>query len=143
MTAADAPAWARMRSALWSDESAAALAAEIPRVLADAETWAFVAEDADGTALGFAETALRKYANGCENQPVPFLEGIWVAPGARRHGIGRKLIDHVAAFFAARGFTEICSDALLDNPVSHAAHAGWGFAETERVVYFRKALKRD
>ena len=42
----------------------------------------------------------------------------------------------------ARGFREIGSDALLDNEASHAAHRDWGFSETERVVYFRKALDR-
>ena len=45
------------------------------------------------------------------------------------------------ASWRARGFREIGSDALLDNRASHAAHAGWGFAETERVVYFRKVLE--
>jgi len=140
MTADDAVTWARLRCALWPDESAADLAAGIPVFLSDPEMWAFIAEDANGLALAFAETALRKYANGCEQQPVPFLEGIWVAPEARRHGVGQNLIDHIAAFFAAKGFTEICSDALIDNHASHAAHAGWGFAETERVVYFRKPL---
>jgi len=41
---------------------------------------------------------------------------------------------------AARGFAEIGSDADIANSASHAAHRGWGFVETERVVYFRKVL---
>ena len=32
------------------------------------------------------------------------------------------------------------SDALLENAESHHMHAGLGFEETERVVYFRKEL---
>jgi len=71
---------------------------------------------------------------------VPFLEGIWVEPELRRRGVGRALVDHVEAFVRARGFREIGSDALLGNRASHAAHAAWGFSETERVVYFRKGL---
>jgi aminoglycoside 6'-N-acetyltransferase I len=43
-------------------------------------------------------------------------------------------------FLASRGYRELGSDALIDNSASHAAHRGWGFAETERVVYFRKSL---
>jgi aminoglycoside 6'-N-acetyltransferase I len=35
---------------------------------------------------------------------------------------------------------ELASDALLDNNGSHAMHEALGFTETERVVYFRKAL---
>jgi aminoglycoside 6'-N-acetyltransferase I len=41
---------------------------------------------------------------------------------------------------AARGFSEIGSDALVENNLSHAAHRSWGFSETERVVHFRKLL---
>ncbi len=64
--------------------------------LASADYWAFVAT-LDGDAVGFAEVAVRKYANGCESQPVPFLEGIWVDPRYRRSGISRRLIAHVGA----------------------------------------------
>jgi aminoglycoside 6'-N-acetyltransferase I len=73
---------------------------------------------------------------------VPFLEGIFVRPQFRRRGIGARLIAHMEAFLVARGFDEIGSDALIDNHESHAAHCGWGFSETERVVYFRKALMK-
>ena len=41
---------------------------------------------------------------------------------------------------AEKGFREIGSDTPLDNRASQDAHRGWGFAETERVVYFRKGL---
>jgi aminoglycoside 6'-N-acetyltransferase I len=84
--------------------------------------------------------ALRKYANGCDSRPVPFLEGIWVDAAFRRRGIGARLIEHIEAFVAARGFREVGSDTPLDNRASQAAHRAWGFCETERVVYFRKLL---
>lgn len=135
----DRTLWAKMRHALWPEDSLEEHERDTVRVLASADYWAFVAT-LDGDAVGFAEVAVRKYANGCESQPVPFLEGIWVDPRYRRSGISRRLIAHVESFVKARGFREIGSDALLDNQASHAAHAGWGFAETERVVYFRKVL---
>ena len=135
----DRTVWAKMRHALWPEDSLEEHERDTARVLADADCWSFVALR-DGEAVGFAEIAIRKYANGCESQPVPFLEGIWVDPGHRRSGIGRRLIAHVESFMKARDFRELGSDALLDNQASHAAHAGWGFAETERVVYFRKIL---
>jgi aminoglycoside 6'-N-acetyltransferase I len=139
MGEADRALWVDLRGRLWP-EYADDHARDVAEMLGSPTVWGFVAEDAGGSVLGFAELAIRPYANGCEARPVPFLEGIWVSPGAQRRGIGRALIDHIAPFVAARGFTEICSDALLGNTESHAAHAGWGFAETERVVYFRKAL---
>jgi len=135
----DKAAWAKMRHALWPEGCLEEHARDIDRVLADADYWGFVAMR-DGEAIGFVEIAIRKNANGCESQPVPFLEGIWVDPRFRRSGVGQRLVEHVERFVRARGFREIGSDALLDNKDSHAAHAAWGFAETERVVYFRKAL---
>jgi len=39
------------------------------------------------------------------------------------------------------GLSELASDSLLDHPAAHAAHQALGFAETERAVYFRRALR--
>jgi len=136
----DCAAWAKMRAALWPDETAQLHAAEIDTLLAGDHAWSFVAETTEGEHAGFAEVALRPYANGCDTRPVPFLEGIWVEPRFRRQGLGAQMIAHIETLLAARGFREIGSDALIDNRVSHAAHRAWGFSETERVVYFRKAL---
>jgi len=138
--AEDRAAWAAMRTALWPEESLAAHAGEADALLRDDAFFALIAEAADGGALGFAEIAVRKYANGCESQPVPFLEGIWVEPEVRRRGIGARLLARAEALLAARGFRELGSDTPIDNGGSQAAHRAWGFCETERVVYFRKPL---
>lgn len=37
----------------------------IDAVLASDDMWGFVAESRDGAPVGFAEVAVRKYANGC------------------------------------------------------------------------------
>ena len=129
-----------MRASLWPEEGAAAHARSIDALLARDNAWSFIAETADGAALGFAEVAIRPYANGCDSAPVAFLEGIWVTDTARRDGIGRRLVAHIEDFLLARGFRELGSDTPLDNLASQDAHRGWGFAETERVVYFRKTL---
>lgn len=136
---ADRELWAKFRHALWPEGSIEEHLKDIERVLAGDDYWGFLAT-LDDMAIGFAEVAIRKYANGCESQPVPFLEGVWVESRARRQGIGRQLVAHVEAFVKARGFREIGSDALIANLGSHAAHKAWGFSETERVVYFRKGL---
>ncbi len=72
--------------------------------------------------------------------PVAFVEGIYVVEAARGQGVARALVGAVEAWAGARGLSELASDALLDNTDSHAMHQALGFAETERVVYFRKAL---
>lgn len=130
-----------MRAQLWPDEDARALAKELPGMLKQPRWRCWVAE-LDGQLLGFAEAYLRDFANGCEGQPVVFLEGIWVARGWRRKGVGKKLVAAVEGWARAKGLREIGSDILVGNRLSMRAHEGWGFKETERVVYFRKTLKR-
>ena len=41
------------------------------------------------------------------------------------------------------GCTELASDALVGNEVSHKMHEALRFEETERVVYFLKRLGSD
>lgn len=129
-----------MRAALWPEEPMCAHADMIEGVLEDERTWGFIAETATGTPVGFAEVSIRKAANGCATQPVPFLEGIWVRDADRRQHIGTQLIRHIETFLAKLGYRELGSDVLIDNLASQHAHTGWGFVETERVVYYRKDL---
>jgi aminoglycoside 6'-N-acetyltransferase I len=140
LTSADRAVWCRMRTSLWPDETVRGHHAAIGEILAAKDAWGFIAETSENEPLGFAEISIRKAANGCESQPVPFLEGIWVEPQSRRRRVGARLIAHIEAFLTARGFHELGSDSLIENQAAHEAHARWGFSETERVVYFRKPL---
>ena len=140
LTSADHAVWCRMRRLLWPDENAGRHDSAIDEILGAKDAWGFIAETPDSEPLGFAEISIRKAANGCESQPVPFLEGIWVEPRSRRRRVGARLIAHIETFLKARGFRELGSDSLIENRLAHDAHAGWGFSETERVVYFRKSL---
>lgn len=128
-----------MRRALWPDE--AGLESDTAAMLAAPERLALIARDDRGGAAGFAEAAIRRdYVNGCDTSPVLFLEGIYVAPDRRMQGVARALAEQASRWGRAFGCTEFASDALLDNADSHAFHAAIGFEETERVVYFRRAL---
>jgi len=129
-----------MRRALWPDADPTELAVEIAAFLSSADEVVFVAPRADGGLYGFVEAGVRPFANGVDEQPCAFVEGWWVDPDARRTGIGRALIESVEAWARARGFSELGSDAELDNLVSHRAHRALGFEERERVIYFRKRL---
>jgi len=131
-----------MRFALWPDEPLEQRLAETRAHVAGAggRIATFVAEAACGLA-GFAEVSLRSdYVNGCDTSPVAFLEGIYVRPEHRRRGLGQALVAAAEQWGRARGCRELGSDALLDNDPSHRFHGGTGFQETERAVYFRKAL---
>lgn len=114
---------------------------------ADNDSWfarddatTFVAERGDGTLCGFVEVGSRPYAEGCDSSPVGYIEGWWVDADARRRGVGRALIDAAERWARSKGYTEMGSDALLDNSLSHAAHQALGYEEIERLVMFRKSL---
>jgi catechol 2,3-dioxygenase-like lactoylglutathione lyase family enzyme len=132
----DYPQWARMRTALWADQTPADMAAWLART--DAAT--FVAESSPGRLCGFAEVGERAFADGCDTQPVAFLEGWYVGADARRSEIGTALVRAVESWARAEGYRELASDTVLDNVVSQHAHERLGFAEVERAVRYRKRL---
>jgi aminoglycoside 6'-N-acetyltransferase I len=136
---ADVRDWAKMRHALWPAEDVGAHERELRSMPATAGFVGFIAFH-DKTPVGFAEASIRPFANGCDSRPVPFLEGIWVAPEYRRKGISRKFIGACEDWARSRGFREMGSDSAQSNAFSLKAHGAWGFHETERVVYFRKKL---
>ena len=140
--AVHAQSWAQMRAALWPDASIANHHDDIADLLArGGDHIAFIALDERGDAIAFAEAALRRdYVNGCDTSPVVFVEGLYVTPEARRQRIASRLIDAVAGWGQAMGCAEMASDADIAHLASHDFHRAAGFVETERVVYFRKAI---
>ena len=142
VTPADAEAWLEMRQALWPDGSRESHLSEIESFLAGRLRMpleVLLAFDQD-RAVGFVELGIRPYAEGCETDRVGFLEGWYVAPDARRRGVGSSLVQAAEQWARAQGCTEFASDAELDNDVSHAAHLALGFEEVVQIRCFRKAL---
>jgi aminoglycoside 6'-N-acetyltransferase I len=140
---ADAAAWCELRRALWPDEDAGALEREVAEHFAGGGLLeaVFLAEARAGAALGMLEMSLRRYADGCTSSPVPYIEGWYVVPHARRQGVGRVLVSAAEAWARERGYTEVASDDSIDNLVSERAHWALGFAEVERLIVFRKDLQ--
>ncbi|KAB2655440.1 GNAT family N-acetyltransferase [Brucella tritici] len=136
-------AWAQLRHALWPNTSLEQHLQDICDTLdqdnPDAVT--FIAESAIGQIAGFAEAALRRdYVNGCSTSPVLFLEGIFVSPEYRQHGVARLLCEAIANWGREKGCTEFASDVSFENLDSQNFHAALGFDETERVIFYRKSL---
>lgn len=100
----------------------------------------WVWESADASLGGFVSATVRAWAEGCSSAPVPYVEGWYVREDLRRTGVGRALIAAVEHWARAAGFTEIGSDAHLDNTTSVRAHRQLGFRPTERVQFFCKSL---
>ena len=125
-----------LRMELWPDADSLE---EITEILEDPEAEILVAEE-NGEMVGLAEASLRKYADGCDSSPVGYLEGWYVQPEYRQHGVGRKLVEAVETWVREKGCTELASDTELHNTLSQQVHAKLGFEEVERIVQFRKQL---
>jgi aminoglycoside 6'-N-acetyltransferase I len=136
----DQPDWVRLREALWpgslSDHDV-----ETRKYFAGRSTalLVFVAE-VEGRIVGFLELDFRPYAPACSSSPVPFIEGWYVESAWQGRGIGRALVEAAEGRAREMGYTEIASDAEMDNADGIAAHRAVGFEEVERVVCFRRSL---
>lgn len=139
--AADAPAWARLRQALWPSDTNEH-EEEIAQFFEGPENPALttIVAEREGEILGFAEVSLRAYAEGCSSSPVGYLEGWYVVPEARRQGVGRALVRAAELWAKEQGCTEFASDTELENTRSAAAHRALGFEEVEIIRCFRKPL---
>ncbi|MGB8627497.1 MAG: GNAT family N-acetyltransferase [Candidatus Cybelea sp.] len=142
VSSADSAPWAAMRARLWPDAGSEEHAAEVGAFLAGPSVpvpiAVFIA--AAAAPVGFLELGLRPYANGCASMPVPFVEGWYVEPEARRRGVGRLLLHAAEEWCRNRGYCELGSDTQLWNDASLQTHTSCGFHETERVIYLRKEL---
>jgi aminoglycoside 6'-N-acetyltransferase I len=138
----DQPGWLALREALWPETTRQDHLAEMSAFLEDPARYAqFVAYRATGEPCGFAEASVpTDHVHGTLSSPVAFLEGLYVAPQDRRQGVAKQLVGAVAQWARQAGCTELASDTALDDEISRAVHRALGFAETERVVFFRKRL---
>ena len=139
-TDADWPECLRLCRALFPDDTIEAEQEEMRRTLARSDAAVFVLERPNGLLAGYVEAGTRQYAEGCATSPVGYIEAWYVDPDARRSGHGRRLLEAAEAWARDMGYSEMGSDALIDNVVSHEAHRRSGYAEVERVVMFRKSI---
>ena len=137
----DEAEWVRMRWALYGDAETVH-ADEVRRFFGGdlPALHAVLVADADGRVVGFVELSIRPCAEGCHSTNVGYLEGWYVEPAARRHGVGRALVAAGEDWARSQGCTEFASDADLQNEQSARAHAACGFVEVGRLRCFRKPL---
>lgn len=133
--------WRRMDQTLFPEnEFADDLEADMRAFLARDDATVFMAERPDGSVCGYVEVGSRAYADGCRSSPVGYIEAWYVDPDVRRSGYGRALLAAAETWARARGYTEMGSDARLDNRISINAHENSGYTEVDRIVQFRKSL---
>ena len=133
--------WLRMARALFPGLTIDSDEAEMRATLSRDDAAVIVLDRETGAGLaGYVEVGTRPWAEGCNTGPVGYIEAWYVDPDVRRCGHGRALLAAAEEWARGRGYTEMGSDALLDNVVSHAAHLRSGYAEVERVVTYRKSI---
>jgi aminoglycoside 6'-N-acetyltransferase I len=100
----------------------------------------FVWDEGGGLLGGFASVSVRPWSDASRLSPAPHIEAWYVLPQFRRRGIGALLIGAVEEWCRICGFSELGSDAELDNAVSLTAHQRLGFEPGLRIQYFKKLL---
>ena len=136
----DRDGWIGMRKALWPECHESRHELEIDQILSS-NGIVLVAELASHDLVGFAELSIRRdHVAGTAVTPIPYLEGWYVDPAYRRQGIGKALICSIESFALQAGFTELASDAEINNYSGIEMHNRLGFREVERTVHFVKSL---
>jgi L-amino acid N-acyltransferase YncA len=102
-----------------------------PRAPAEIAAWFepglpfLVAEDG-GRVVGFARVS--PYSDRCVYDGVG-EHGVYVDAGARGQGVGRRLLDALAAEAQRRGLYKLTSRIFTSNAASRAVHRAAGFVE--------------
>lgn len=137
----DFSSWSRLRKQLSSHVTDEENLIEIERVLAQNDKFQIFLAENDDELIGFLEASLRsEYVEGCEDAPVGYIEGWFVAENHRRSRVGRRLVEAAENWARDLGCLEMASDCELENSISQAAHLGVGYEEAGRNVHFKKNL---
>jgi aminoglycoside 6'-N-acetyltransferase I len=137
----DRAVWLRLRHSLWPRCSDHKHDLETDQLLKSGGV-VFVAEAGHNDLVGFAEVSIRQdHVDGASICPVPYLEAWFVEASFRKQGVGRSLIDAVEHWVTLHGYTELGSDAEMENSLSIRLHKSLGFSEIDRNITFLKKLK--
>lgn len=132
--------WLRLREAVYTGIDREFHRREMELMFQDDARECLLAVDGAAGVCGMVELSLRNVVDGCLTSPVGYVEGIYVDPARRGLGLSRRLMRQAEEWCRSRGCREIATDAELDNEAAQRFHRHMGFAETYRIVEFRKEL---
>ncbi len=85
--------WLRLRKLLWDAASEEDHRNEMVDIIEHGDTqFVAVADTGDGHLAGFLEASIRPFVEDCQSENVGYLEGWFVDPEYRQHGIGGGLV---------------------------------------------------
>jgi ribosomal protein S18 acetylase RimI-like enzyme len=97
-----------------------------------------LARDDDGRAVGF--TQLYPTWDSLALAPRFVLYDLFVAPDARRGGVGRALLDAAATNARAAGASTVSLDTAVDNAAAQALYISAGYARDDDFLTFHLEL---
>ena len=116
--------------------AAATWVADACRAGTDRSRTLLVACDGDGVLLGFAGVSARRHFSG---EREAYLGELVVAPGARRRGVGARLVCAAEEWARARGLGRLTLETGAENRAARALYARLGYAEEQ--VALTRALR--
>lgn len=138
----DLSEWFRLRKLLWDESTDDEHKAEMVDIYEHTDLQlVLVAETKEESIVGFLEASIRPFVEDCHTDHVGYLEGWFVEPRYRHHGIGGKLVEQAEKWAHSKGCEEMASDSEIDNDSSIAVHQKLGYTETSRLVHWRKDLE--
>lgn len=125
---------------MWHDSTVSDLEQEFKQIINGDNAVVFI-KFIDKKPIGFAQCQLRTdYVEGTESSPVGYLEGIFVLEKYRHNGYAKKLLNTCENWAKEKNCREFASDCELDNIGSYKFHIAVDFAETNRIICFKKTL---
>ena len=133
---------AKLAILMWENHTVEELKEEYEAVILDKESAIFIVS-IDDKKIGFAQCQLRHdYVEGTKTTPVGYLEGIFIREEYRKQGYAKKLLSKCEEWAKEQGCSEFASDCELENEISIEFHIKMGFEEANRIVCFKKSLKK-
>jgi GNAT superfamily N-acetyltransferase len=137
VTAADTPAVAALSGELGYATGVGDMSARLAAVLAAPGHAVFAAEGADGAVLGWVHVCARLLLI----DPLSaFVEGLVVAPGKRRRGVGRALMAAAEDWARDQGALVIRLRSAATREDAHAFYRVLGYHQGKTALGFEKQL---
>ena len=102
------------------------------------ESTIFLAVDADGAALGF--TQLYPLFSSVRCVRIWLLNDLFVAPAARKHGVGARLLAAAAAFARANGAASMSLSTATDNTTAQKLYESLGWKRDSGFLEYHLSL---
>ena len=94
----------------------------------------FVAEELDGTVVGYVTTRLNAVSR------LGWVPNLAVDPAHQGKGLGRTLLEHAIEFFRENGMEVAKIETLEQNPVGQNLYPSLGFVEVARQIHYAMRL---